>query len=642
MERKRFFLIMFLALCVTLINAQKSEEYSLYKTKYPNAQLARLISEKTVNIELENGEIVISQETTKEDIYLDESAIYHSKQSLDFSSFYELEDVKASSYVYENGSYREIDVDDFRQKDELNGSFHDDIKSLNFVFSNLEAGAKSKLTYKEKIKNPRFLSSFYFGSFYPLINSKITFIVDKDITLEFKEFNTKDLKIDFKKQEKRNKIIYTWESKDVDELDVEDKAPNFRNTFPHIIPIITEYVVDNNVIKLSEGVSDLYNWYYSLVKDINKKETNSELKAVVDGLIKDKDSELEKVRAIYYWVQKNIKYIAFEYALGGFIPREANDVYEKKFGDCKDNSSILYEMLKIANIKGNLTWIGTRSIPYKYDEVPTPAVDNHMILSYKNNDKTYFLDATGRYIPLELPTSFIQGKEALISMGPKNFELVEVPIVAPELNSFVDSIQLKIDEKNLLGTGKVEVSGYQKIDYYNTLESRNTDTKLKEYYAIMLRKGSNKFLIDSISETNKYEYDKNFIIEYTFNINDYIQRSGNEVYVNLNLNRELSLLKTKKDRKSDIEYDYKKTEKFITTLDIPEGLKVSYLPENLEISNNLFSSSIKYTLQDNKIIYEHETIFNFLTLNLEQQNELNDFIKKVEKQYKEVVVLEEK
>lgn len=642
MMRKVIFGILFFVLFSVVVNAQLSDEYSKYKNKYPNAQLVRLLSERVINIGIEEGEIVITQETTKEDLYLDESAIYHSKQSLDFSSFYELEDVKASSFIYENGSYRKIDVKDFREKDELNGSFYDDIKSLNFVFSNLKLGAKSRLAYKEKIKNPRFLNSFYFGSSYPLINSKVTFIVDKNVTLEFKEFNIEGLKIDFIKQEKRKNVIYSWESKDINKLDIEDNSPNFRNTFPHIIPIITEYEVNGEKIKLSKEVSDLYNWYYSLVKDLNKDETNGELKSVVEELIKDKDSEFEKVRAIYYWVQKNIKYIAFEYALGGFIPREANDVYMKKFGDCKDNSSILFEMFKIANIKGNLTWIGTRSIPYKYAEVPTPVVDNHMILSYNNNGQTYFLDATGRYIPLELPTSFIQGKEALVSKGPGSFELIEVPIVAPEKNSFIDSIQIKLKGENLIGIGRVEISGYQKIDYYNILESKNTEDKLKEYYAIMFRKGNNKFLIDSISEKNKFEYDENFIVNYSFNINGYVQESGNEVYVNLNLNRKLSSYKTKKDRKSDIEYDYKKANKYITVLDIPDNLKVTYLPGNIEVSNELFSGSVTYSLMDNQIIYKHDITLNFLTLDLNQQKEFNEFIKKIEKQYKEVVVLEKK
>ena len=136
------------------------------------------------------------------------------------------------------------------------------------------------------------------------------------------------------------------------------------------------------------GISSLYDWYYSLVKDINTQEKDKDLEALVASLTVGKDNDLEKVKAIYYWTQQNIKYIAFEYALGGFIPREAYDVFKKKYGDCKDNSSILSEMLSIAGLKGSLTWIGTRSIPYTYKEVPTPAVDNHMILSYENKGKT--------------------------------------------------------------------------------------------------------------------------------------------------------------------------------------------------------------------------------------------------------------
>lgn len=633
-----FFILSF----VSFINAQNSPEFELYKSKYPQAHFVRLISEKLINIDLKGDEIIITQETTEEDIYLDESAIYNSKQSLNFSSFFEMEKVEASSFVYENNNYKEIKVTDFRQKDELNNSFHDDIKSVNFVYPNLQSGAKSKVKYKEKIKNPRFLNSFFFGSSFPLINSKVTIAAHKDISLEFKKFNTEGLDINFSQNEKGGKVIYTWEAKNIEALEAEERMPNFKVIAPHIIPVITNYKTKSAHVNLSTEVSDLYAWYYSLVKDINKAETNSELKGVVHELVKDKTTDLEKVRSIYYWVQKNIKYIAFEYALGGFIPREANDIYKKKYGDCKDNSSILNEMLKIAGLNGHLTWIGTRSIPYKYHEVPTPLVDNHMILSYIEGENIYFLDATGRYVPLELPTSFIQGKEALVSMGEKDYKIVEVPVALPERSTFIDTIKLKLNDQILTGKGKAEVSGFLKIDYFNELESKNTHDKLIEFYSQNLRKGNNKFLIDSLTETNKFEYDKNFVVDYSFQISDYVLKSGEEVYVNLNLNREASYLKTKKDRKNDVEYDYKKLVRFVTVFEIPDHLKIKYLPEKLDVSNEFFSSSIEYTLHDNLIVYEHKLRLDFLTLNLNEQEKLNDLIKKIEKAYKEVIVLETK
>ena len=104
-----------------------------------------------------------------------------------------------------------------------------------------------------------------------------------------------------------------------------------------------------------------------MVENVNVEPANKELVSLVAKITADKKTDLEKVKAIYYWTQKNIKYIAFEYALGGFIPRESNEVFRKKYGDCKDNSSMLYRMLEIAGVKGHLTWIGTRSIPYTYE-----------------------------------------------------------------------------------------------------------------------------------------------------------------------------------------------------------------------------------------------------------------------------------
>ena len=108
----------------------------------------------------------------------------------------------------------------------------------------------------------------------------------------------------------------------------ESNSPTYKKIFPHIVPIITSYKTKNNTVALANEVDDLYKWYYSLVKNINKDAPDEELVAVVNDLTVNKPNDFEKVKAIYYWAQKNIKYIAFEYALGGFIPRQANDVFK--------------------------------------------------------------------------------------------------------------------------------------------------------------------------------------------------------------------------------------------------------------------------------------------------------------------------
>ncbi len=622
--------------------AQQSPIYEKYKAKYPNAHAVRLLEERKVDISLKNNEIHITQEIFEEDLYLGAAATYGSKRSINYSSFFEVESVEAASLLYENGKYNEVEVKDFIEKDEMNQSFYDDTKSINFIYPSLEPGSKSKLKYKENIKNPRFLNSFYFADFKPVIKNKVTISVDKEIALKFKEFNTEGVNINFSESEKRGKRIYSWEANDVEEYDLDPNSPNYRNSFPHIIPIITSYTSNNKQVKIQGDVSDLYKWYYSLVKGINTDEADEELKKIVTILTQHKKTDFEKVKAIYYWVQENIKYIAFEYALGGFIPREANDVFNKKYGDCKDNSSILYKMLEVANLKGNLTWIGTRSIPYKYNEVPTPVVDNHMILTFIDGDNVYFLDATGRYIPITMPSPFIQGKEALVSMGEDNFIIKEVPVMKAEQNAVIDSTRIKIEDKTIRGTGNYRLSGYAKIDFFNTFEEKKKEANLKEVYTYKLRKGNNKFLIDDFKEVNKYDYDNDFEVKYTFNIKDYINSLEDETYINLNLNRELSNLKVKEDRKTAREYRYKTNKKYITVLEIPDNKTVDYIPDDFKVSNDFFTCAISYTKKSNEVIYELAIKQNFILLSLDQQKELNKLIKKVEKNFKEVIILKDK
>ncbi|QXP68785.1 DUF3857 domain-containing protein [Polaribacter sp. AHE13PA] len=630
--------IAFFLLFVTSLNAQFSAEFLKYHKLHLEDARVRLQQETIITITVVNDSLQIHQEFIEEDLYLNDAATYNSKNTLNFSAFFELKNIEASSFSYEDNGYVENKVDKFTEKDELNQSFHDDSTLLTFVYPNLKKGSKSRLKYSQEIKNPRFLTPFYFGDYFPVEQNKVTIIADENITLEFKKFNISDAQITFSKEKKGGKDIYSWTINNQPKYEFESNTPSYKTILPHIVPIITSYKIKNKHKRLLGEVADLYNWYYSMVENVNTEAPSAELVALVSKITADKKTELEKVSAIYYWTQQNIKYIAFEYALGGFIPRESNDVFRKKYGDCKDNSSILYRMLEIAGVKGNLTWIGTRSIPYTYKEVPTPVVDNHMILSYENNGKTYYLDATGRYIKFGMPTSFIQGKEALVGYG-KDFKIKKVPIIAAKENAIIDVTNIKIENGRVIGSSEITISGYPKIDIFHTLESGNSETKLKKFYKSVFWKGNNTFQINNFKEKNKYHYDNDFIVDYDFEIKNYAKNLGDEIYINLNLNKEISSYKTDKNRENAIEYEYQRYYNYTTKLEIPKGYKVDYLPESLTVSNDLLVSKITYQVKGNEVIYNHEIELNFLVLSTEQQKEVNKEIQKIERNYKEIVVL---
>ena len=635
---KNFCLIFLLFISWSLI----SQDLEKYTKQYPNDDVVRLQQETIITIKLNNGVFTIHKEVFEEDLYLNNSANYNSKQSISYSTFFNLDKIEASSFSKQDGKYVENKVVEFNEKNNLNDSFYDDSKEVSFIYPKLAKGSKTRIKLTYNIKNPRFLNAFYFGDFYPIINNKVTIIADKNIGLTFKPFQLNNgAKVTFKKKKKGANYVYTWSAKNTEKFEIESNAPNYKTILPHIIPIITSYQQDGKTKKLLNGVEGLYSWYYSLVENINKEETDPALTTLVEDLTRGKESDIEKVKAIYYWTQQNIKYIAFEYALGGFIPREANEVFQKKYGDCKDNSSILFKMLEIAGLQGNLTWIGTRKIPYTYEEVPTPAVDNHMILSYENKNNTYYLDATGRYIQLEYPSSFIQGKEALIANG-NNFKVKKIPIVPAHLNKVVDTTYIQISNRDIIGTSNSTFSGYIKNNLFYNLENTRKEADVKELYNKRFLKGSNKFLIKSYKEENKFSYDKDFSVSYNFSIQDYVQNIGSEIFINPHFNKIVSFVKTKEDRKYDIEFDYKRQFSYTNIIEIPDGYEVSYIPTSVSFTNNLISINLSYSTDKNKIVCKQDVVFNFIKLNKAQQQQVNIFVEKTEKASKEIIILKKK
>lgn len=630
--------LLLICILVCKANAQKLEKY---KKLYPTEDVVRLQQEVTINIKLNDGKITINKTIFEEDFYLNNSAHFNSKRSLSYSTFFDLNKIEASTYNSNANEYIETKVSDFNEKNNLEDSFYDDSKEVSFIYPNLTKGSKTKLELEYIIKNPRFLSAFYFGDFFPIVQNKVTIIADKDIQLLFKPFHTENTQISFSKKRKGQNNIYTWTMLNSKKFEFEENAPSYRSILPHIVPIITSYKENDKTINLSGSVDGLYKWYYSLVENINKEETVPALKKLVKELTQGKTSDIEKVKALYYWTQQNIKYIAFEYALGGFIPREANDVFQKKYGDCKDNSSILYKMLEIAGLKGNLTWIGTRKIPYAYEEVPTPAADNHMILSYENKGETYYLDATGRYIQLEYPSSFIQGKEALIGNG-KNFNIKRVPIMPANMNSVTDTTHIKISGRDITGKSNTTLSGYIKNNLFYNLENARKEADIKELYNKRFLKGNNKFLITSFTEQNKFSYEKDFSVSYDFSIQDYVQNIGSEIFINPHFNKIVSSVKTKEDRKYNIEFDYKKQFSYTTIIEIPEGYSASYIPKSVSFLDDLISIRLSYSRTNNTVVCQQDVVLNFIKLNKEQQKKVNTFVKKVEKASKEIIILKKK
>jgi len=634
-----FFLLLFLIFSGVSSNAQKS--FQELKSLYPDYNEIILDNSEFYDISIENNALKIIQDNHSESLILTQNGILNNKESFSYSDLIQLKGYDAYTVINNNGKEKKIKVSQSNEKQLQQSSiFYNDVKERQLIFPNLETGAKKVYDYQTQFIDPHLLHKFVFGSVFPMQHSALEVRTDKNIVIDYKIFNDPGNTISFSKTEKKGKWVYKWVLADVKPAKYEENSPGYLYQVPHIDFYIKEYTVNNKTTPVLGDVSGLFNYYKKFVQNLNKTE-DSDLKALALEITKDKISEEEKVKSIFYWVKDNIKYIAFENGYEGFIPREASLVFQRKFGDCKDMSSIISSMAQYAGIKNvTLAWIGTRSIPYTYKDLATPAVDNHMIALFKKGDNYVFLDGTDKETRYGIPTAFIQGKEVLFSENDQ-YKIYPVPIVAAHQNEIRETVDLTIDNSKLLGKGKVERSGYNRSHTLMQIGDASNKTRLEMIRSLVL-KGNNKFNLKDFKEENLTDRDLPYTVNYQFELDNYIVKADKEIYVNLFLDKLLEKATIAKDRVAQYEFEY--LTQFTTrySLAIPKNYTIKYLPKNFDLDNDYIKAHFTYEVKNNILQLNVSLSHKKLLLNKTDFEAWNETIKKLKANYNETIILLEK
>ncbi len=622
-----------------VVLGQPDAELAAMKTKYPNNSKVVLFTKNEVNISLQKGKLSATERHSEEEMLLNSTAIQDSKSSVEFNSFISVSDLKASTWVPAEKKYKEIKVAKFTERDVLDGAvFHQDTKAYDFFYPSLQVGAKKSEEYQLVFHEPRFLGSFTLSNFFPCEKYELVITADKDIELGFKFFNVDTNKVRLIIKEEKGRKIYSVTALNVAARSYYSDAPNYKYYLPHLIYYIKSYKTGGETKKILSGPADLYAWYYSLIKKMDQGDLKN-LKQIADSLVQGKKTELEKVKAIYYWVQDKIRYVAFEDGLGGFVPRGASYVCDKRFGDCKDMANLIVTMLKSVNIPAYHTWIGTNDIPYRYNDVPTPAVDNHMIATYISPSKQYyFLDGTSYWCKFGFPSEFIQGKEALIGIDSNNFEIKEVPIMSADSSVLSQKITAKISGDKLVGKSEMSLSGYYKMHYYSTWK-RFTGEDSADFYNSLLLLGSNKFFYKNLVQKNERNKDKKWVINYDYEIVDYVYNTDNSLFVNMNLIKFILDSKLEDQRTVDVKKDFYGLCRVELELEIPAGYHVEYLPPSDRYDYDKFSFEISYSQKGNKVYQKSVLKEQMLILPQSDFAKWNTLAKKLKKNYNESIIL---
>lgn len=180
-----------------------------------------------------------------------------------------------------------------------------------------------------------------------------------------------------------SRLVSTWKWKNIPAVFLEGGMPPLHTMMPSIrSSTSTDWSVVND-------------WTWKKIKP--KLKTTARIKAVLKQLPVDKNSpELEKIKAVFEYLQSNIRYVYSHLGRGGYDPHTPNEVLEQSYGDCKDQTVLGLALLKALNVEAYPALIQT-SRSGKADTSLVRLIFDHMLIWVPPTDvrSEIWMDTTG-------------------------------------------------------------------------------------------------------------------------------------------------------------------------------------------------------------------------------------------------------
>lgn len=475
--------------------------------------------------------------------------------------------------------------------------FFDDSRVQYFPIRFTEKGSVARITVKKEYTDGKYLTRLFFHTPYPVLEQVFEFKVPEWLTVDFKPMNFEGYKIEKQQNKKGGYTSYIFILKDLPAYKSEYKRIGRAYTDPHIIIQVKSFESKGEVLKGFDKVADVYNWNNKLynMAGNDKEKIKPTLAKITAGTSNDAD----KIKAIYYWVQDKIRYIAYEDGYSGYIPASAQDVLTVKYGDCKGMANLLTELLKLAGYDAHFTWIGTRQLPYS-QSLPALCVNNHAITTLYYKGKEYFLDPTEKYAPFGENAYRIQGKEAMIANGDK-FDIKTVPLTTGNEHKVFTKADFSLTDETLAGKVQVTLTGNERKDFHQVFHDLPISSRDKFLSSFLEFNNDNVKSSDvKTSDLNNREIPIN--ISGNIELSNAVHTISGEKYIHLDFfPKTLEQYMPDEKRMGGYDFDYVLSFEDELSLSVPANKKFSDLPQKLELNFEGYDFKGEYIISGNKI-----------------------------------------
>jgi len=533
-----------------------------------------------------------------------------------------ISNIKGKIYNSEGKQIKSLNIDDVIDHSYINGfSLYEDNRVKFYDPKYLTYPLTVAYSYDIDMKQTLFFPEWSHDREYTSYeNSSFVVMAPAGYSFRYKEFNLIKKAV---KSQLENKDQYTWTLTNLkarkDELMASVSSPDY----PLVRLAPTNFVVEDTKGS-AETWNNLGSWVTGLIdnKDVLPESTQAKIKELTDSC----KTDLDKVKAVYEFMQQKTRYVSIQVGIGGWQPFDAITVDKTSYGDCKALSNYTKALLSSAGIKSFYTLVNAGTSADLIDTTFPSSYFNHAIVCVPLTNDTVWLECTNQRLPCGYNSDFTDDREVLLIDG-ANSKLVHTRIYPStenciNRNTHVSLVDIESGRASstahYIGLSYDQMIPVLYADDANKLKIITQSIELPSFSLIQFSITENRSKTPSIDQR----------LELTFN--NYIRKMGSIALLPLNFMNKLTSIPDKvRNRKTEMCIRRAYMENDTVVFELPKEFQVTDIPSKSEIEGK-FGKYRASTLQVGSTItyYRHFELFKG-TFPAEAYSEYRDFLEQI-------------
>ena len=456
--------------------------------------------------------------------------------------------------------------------------------------------------------------------------------IPREIPLHYKAMNT-DIVPRVREDEKEAR--YTWEIQGLKAIGQEPYSPSTSEILPGLLTAAGKFQVEEYTGSMSSWqafgafVAQLFEGRDALPDDVA---------AEARQIAADAGSDAEKLKALYRYLQKNMRYVSVQLGIGGWQPFDASYVAENKYGDCKALSNFMKALLKEAGITAYPVLITNGKMAYEVKEDFTYPLFNHAILYVPSEDM--WLECTSNTFPPGYIGSGNDERNVLL-ITPEGGRLKMTPALNEKDNTTSGKTEITLSaDGTAIVTAELQATG-SRHEVYRWRQAYNSREELERWFVT----NSNLPSLALKSLEIKAAPDAPLAhCHYRARSLRYASRAGKRLFIPLNTISPLKAVPEKMERREHpIVLNKAFTELDTVIFLLPEGFQVESMPEEPVVLESSFGSyEARTEWGQGRLLYIRRLQLRKSRLPAEAYEDFRSFFQQVAKADKAMAVWVEK